>query len=450
MDLKSSLDKTRRLTASLSGVTAIGNSAALGGGGAFLGSNTALTAVDSAVSGCAASRGSGGGIVALGALSAELTNVVLEGNNCSESGGGLYAASTPSVVLRNVTASGNVAGGDGAGGAFLRGTSLTVDGSRFEGNRAVGMAPRGGGVYIGNHASIFLTNSTLVRVRWSLENLSFHCAVSLALPALRCNFSSSVIRSLLLCSAATPSQRWTTSRSWGSRCARSAAGPAQTRRDSCQRVRVKGFRLNSSGFCFTFTADHSRLPRWRRRRRLHLHRIRQPHLCAPASALAAARESLCLELLSSPPSLIPPTTFPQNPHIAAALISNTTIAENLASVSGGGVSSWGPVSFVFSGCSFVRNECTLDGAALAVGINAEAELEDCAFANNAAQKGDGGVAAIFRSSRIRMVSAKEKWMISWSPLVRCPVTVTPARCPCGRGRPWSHRREQRSYMHWLR
>lgn len=103
LSMAPTLERTRRLVTTLEDITVVGSHASLGGGGVFLGPGAELTASRSAILGCSADRGDGGGLAVIGAFSALLRDVLIQGNDCSGSGGGMLAQSSPVIRLDNVT-----------------------------------------------------------------------------------------------------------------------------------------------------------------------------------------------------------------------------------------------------------------------------------------------------------------------------------------------------------
>jgi CSLREA domain-containing protein len=121
----------------LARVTIQNGSTAGGGGGIANHDGGQLSVRDSAIVGNETGMsGSGGGLVASGSVSTELTNVTISGNRAGYIGGGV-AAFGPSVTLNNVTVTGNSAFGGGGIAAEVDG-AISLRNSVVAGNTALG------------------------------------------------------------------------------------------------------------------------------------------------------------------------------------------------------------------------------------------------------------------------------------------------------------------------
>ncbi len=139
------------VTASLSGLTITGGSAASGGGLYNDGGTTTLTNVT--LSGNTAGT-NGGGLLSQGGTTT-LNNVTVSGNTAGTNGGGLFSQGG-TITLTDVTVSGNSSGADG-GGLSSRGGTTTLTNVTISGNSA---SESGGGLY-GSGGTTTLTNVTV-------------------------------------------------------------------------------------------------------------------------------------------------------------------------------------------------------------------------------------------------------------------------------------------------
>jgi hypothetical protein len=142
-------------TATINGLT-ITDGAVNGNGAAITAPNSqsALTLVDSVVSGSTTTSGDGGGIYAAGHLT--LTRTTVSGNTSSQNGGGIELHKYAHSTITDSTISGNTATSNG-GGIETKGGGLTVTSSTVTGNSALD----GGGIASSTKYGLTLSDSTI-------------------------------------------------------------------------------------------------------------------------------------------------------------------------------------------------------------------------------------------------------------------------------------------------
>jgi chitinase len=141
-------------TATLSGLTVSGGSAAHNGGG--LDNEGTLSLTNCVVAGNSVSGGgNGGGIYNNGPLT--IADSTISGNSVSGGGKGGGVANEDTTSMTDCTISGNAVSG-GSGGGIDNETSLTLTGCSVTGNSASGQTA-GGGIY--NTNSLVVTESTI-------------------------------------------------------------------------------------------------------------------------------------------------------------------------------------------------------------------------------------------------------------------------------------------------
>jgi CSLREA domain-containing protein len=161
------------IIASISGVTITGGTST-NGSGVFVGLGVTLNMTDASIIGNSASGdpnqcgGCGGGIYNFGDDAGSggrvtLTDCVVSGNTATFAGGGIVNAFPASMVISGSSVSNNTVTGP-FGGAVRNTGSLTIVGSRFDGNRAgtgaPAIAPIGGAIHSGGAAHLALLSVT--------------------------------------------------------------------------------------------------------------------------------------------------------------------------------------------------------------------------------------------------------------------------------------------------
>jgi hypothetical protein len=120
----------------------IGNSATDGGGGIFTAVDSTTTTVDGGAIVDNSTSGSGGGVATGTGGAVRLRATTIAGNSAATGGGAAVATNSTVVFENNTSVSGNEATGEGGGISIFRGTA-SITGSTIAGNTAT----EGGGIY---------------------------------------------------------------------------------------------------------------------------------------------------------------------------------------------------------------------------------------------------------------------------------------------------------------
>lgn len=143
--------------------TTISNSRATDSAGAlFCGAEAHCSLSASSIAASSAAF-SGGAISADSAEELLISGSALLGNSAGQFGGSLHAMRirlVASIVDSNVTGG---RAGIGGGAAYVTTSAIVAMGSRFEGNVALGLFPKGGALFLTDGGSVSATNCSFVR-----------------------------------------------------------------------------------------------------------------------------------------------------------------------------------------------------------------------------------------------------------------------------------------------